>query len=812
MTQMTTASTPDFRSVRIGLRAPRVAITFEGKSSWESRAALALYAAGQVWGGSGFIVVPEVDGKVNTAVLRTMPYYDPDYVLGLAYTSADIESIEPGQTGNYPIEISSAGNGDVIAADRNESTLIASSAYRHNVNGTIVCPADWFAPSQIPRPYLTPRSEFSTPRPTAVIATPAGVGGPLGLALAMRCGFAARPVLPFVAADAGFSAGQLAAMVRYSMLGPTLDEPPLELVNFLGGTAVSVRPEDQPHAWADSEVGLATVEKSSTRPRTRCLVVVGSTSADFALALAWDRMFKRGVWLPETWLRDQQYQGAVRKALFQLTALNNARAYELLVTSTSLDEAQVRTALAAVWPPAPPAARDDPDVEASEIRFVPASGIPLSGATHLACAPEDYDISLALPVVNDGRGGFSFAVEVPVYTPGSDALQDQRRPFWEIDVEVSGACMPPGRVTPDEALSATREPDGTAWVRNGRAGVSFVAHSMGYIPGGASLRQAVARPRLRYPGLVDWVTEIADAQDPPVRVENSAAGYRAQILARLWGDRPRLASDIFLFRDFFREFAASSQTASRAYPAHDGVPLVGGDGILTFRAGMRMLSGPMTEQQIRSHIDRLLGIGVLRRGLALGCGECDRLSFIAVDDLGQTNSCPRCGALNALSQLRWRNPLTEPEWYYDLHGAVRELLRQNGDVPLLATHYFATRSREFVDVPELDFYYPSGQPKEIDFIALVDGEVIVGEAKKSATLGSASERTSAITKLLQIGSLVRADQLLLCTSESGAWSSTDTEQFKNAIAAYPWIDGRSPSLRNITGLGNSQPADDSWQP
>jgi hypothetical protein len=111
-------------------------------------------------------------------------------------------------------------------------------------------------------------------------------------------------------------------MARYSMLGPTLDEPPLELVDFLCGAAVSVRPEEQPHAWADSEVGLVTVEKGSTYPRTRCLIVVGSTSADFALALAWDRMFKRGVWLPEAWLGDQRYQGAVRRALFRLTALN----------------------------------------------------------------------------------------------------------------------------------------------------------------------------------------------------------------------------------------------------------------------------------------------------------------------------------------------------------------------------------------------------------------------------------------------------------------------------------------------------------
>jgi hypothetical protein len=102
---------------------------------------------------------------------------------------------------------------------------------------------------------------------------------------------------------------------------------------------------------------------------------------------------------------------------------------------------------------------------------------------------------------------------------------------------------------------------------------------------------------------------------------------------------------------------------------------------------------------------------------------------------------------------------------------VRELLGDNGDVPLLAAYHIAARSREFIDVPELDFSYPTGGPKEIDFVALADGEIIVGEAKKDATLGSAPDRRSAIAKLLEIGSLVRADQLLLCTSESKSWSS-----------------------------------------
>lgn len=804
MARAAAASAPDFRSVRLGLRAPRAVITFDGGPGWEARAALALYAAAQVWGGSGFILVPEDAGTVSPAILRAVPFYDPDYVLGLCYAADETEAIKPRKSTDYPVKISS-NNGNLIAAGQSKAILMASSAYRRDAGGEIVCPADWISHALIRSPFLTSWEEFPLPQRPAVLAAPAGVGGTLGLALAMRCGFAARPELPFAEPGAQSGTGDLAAMAQFSMLGPALDTAPPGLVDFLGGAAGSVAPQDQPPAWADTEAGLALVQRASTRPRPKYLLVVGSGSADFALALAWDRMFKHAVWLPEAWLTTQPYEQAVRKALFQLTAHSNAGAYELVVTSASMDEAQVRTALGPVWPPMPEpepgTAAGAPAAAGTGIRFESPVAISLRDPLYLACSPEDYDISLALPTVNDGHGGFSFAAEVPVYTPGSDALRGPPRPFWQVDVEVSDAAVPPGRGIPGHVLCAVSGPARADWVRSSHSGVSFVAHSMGFVPGSASLRQAVARPRLRYPGMVDWVTEIARAQVPPVGVENSAAGYRAHILAQLWGGRARLASDIWQLGDLFREFKASSQKASEAYPDQDGVPLVGGDGILTFRAAMRVLGGLMPESEVRSHLDRLLDLSVVRRGLALACAECDRLAFIAVDALGQSNVCARCGASSPLTQSRWRHPFAEPEWFYDLHGAVREMLADNGDVPLLAARYLGAGSAIFADVPELDFRYPVGKPKEIDLVALADGAVIVGEAKKNASLGQAPDRKAAVTKLITIAGMLRSDQLLLCTTEPEAWNTSDTGLLRQAVVDHAWVDGRQPSLRVITGLG-----------
>jgi len=227
-----------------------------------------LYAAAQVWGGSGFILVPEDAGSVSPAILRAVPFYDPDYVLGLCYAPDEIEAIKPRQSTDYPVMIP-ANSGNLLATKQSKAILMASSAYRRDVAGEIICPADWMSNALIPPPFLTSHAEFPLPQRSAVLAAPAGVGGALGLALAMRCGFAARPELPFAEPGAQSSTADLEAMAQFSMLGPALDTAPLGLVDFLGGAARSVRPQDQPPAWADTEAGLALVQRASTRPRPK---------------------------------------------------------------------------------------------------------------------------------------------------------------------------------------------------------------------------------------------------------------------------------------------------------------------------------------------------------------------------------------------------------------------------------------------------------------------------------------------------------------------------------------------------------------
>ena len=90
------------------------------------------------------------------------------------------------------------------------------------------------------------------------------------------------------------------------------------------------------------------------------------------------------------------------------------------------------------------------------------------------------------------------------------------------------------------------------------------------------------------------------------------------------------------------------------------------------------------------------------------CSECERRAFYRIDLLSETNTCPRCGAPAYVTAAR-RSEQGEPEWFYDLHGAVRELLEQNGDVPFLAGMELAATARSFEDIAELDFRRPGDE-------------------------------------------------------------------------------------------------------
>lgn len=67
------------------LRPARVAVVFDGRDDWHYWARLALYAASQVWGGAGFILVPHRDSEIAPSLCRQLPLMTPI----MSYSSAE---------------------------------------------------------------------------------------------------------------------------------------------------------------------------------------------------------------------------------------------------------------------------------------------------------------------------------------------------------------------------------------------------------------------------------------------------------------------------------------------------------------------------------------------------------------------------------------------------------------------------------------------------------------------------------------------------------------------------------------------------
>ena len=785
------AGTLGYHSARIGLRAPRVAIRVETRDHWQSMFALAMAMASRLWGGYGFIYLPRGDGRLHPALARILNAYDPDYMVDALWTHGDIEAMEPGwharRYQGWPADPTEAAERLRSSADQVEAagyaddpwTNLCSLYYEHDrFRSARVLSASETGPLNSVMAVVG-----SARQPTFEV--PDGLDPLLMLALGMRAGFPTKPSLPLGREVDGVGERLPQRFVDYA-LASRPDRTALKLGSDLAT------------AWSLTTTGLVPISRA--RPRPRPVVVIGSTAEDFALAVALDRMYGPACWVPAEWTLNASLRGSVQDSYRDALDAADRTGYPPIVTSISLSEEQLREAVQASWPEPIPMEVDG--VELPQDRnlpeVMPAEKLDLHAPTHLACEG-DYDLSFTSATRADGHGGFEFMLPIPVHTPRSEHLRGPQRPFWEVDVQVIDAGMPTGRNLPAQAILADDDPYPTTVLRSGRDGISFYPMTMALVLSGATLEQSIAKPRLRVLGLRGWIEALAAKNEPDMPVRLSQAGRRAAILTRLWGSRSAVARDLLELNDFLREFTRPGPSDAEAYPEGDGVRLAPNEGYLTLAAARRTLAG-MAAHEIRERLNHLLGINVLQRGLVVLCSECERRTFYRIDLVGESNTCPRCGAL-AHATAAWRSEHNnEPEWFYDLHGAVRELLEQNGDVPFLAGRALANRTRSFEDIAELDFCRPGKDPAEIDIAALVDGRLIIGEAKINPNLGTKKEAAKSIAKLLDAGDLLGADEIVLATTHPGPWEGRDIEILNERIARREWRFGKAPRVRVMTNL------------
>ncbi|MET8989369.1 hypothetical protein ABZW49_28300 [Nonomuraea wenchangensis] len=808
------------------MRPPRVAVVFDGGERWHFWARFALYACTEFWGGEGFILIPHNNGTVHPALLAAARAYDPDYVVTLQRTVRAIEQATPGALNLLDSEgkrwegtardqlIEQAGDRPVaVGTDeqaRKRVAEVCSSHRRRHISDETGWDehVTWIAASG-GSPHLSKAADILGNPTDICLSAPPEWGGTLGVAVAARCGAVEEPQL---GAEPGLDESVFRRLVSW-LLDPDREfgALPPDIV-WHPAAASGVDPGSLPIAFERTKQGLTLIGRG-LRSR-RCIVLsVGDTAEDFALAYVYQRLYGGGIWLPTAWLtaNDSEERGidfVIRTAI----SGHVLKGDNITVTTTSVDDSMLDSIVRDLRQPIFGTSGDDESIARQYEERLTRGPVdwPVEGVQLLAVA-DQFSQDYAIPITRSDAGDIEMVVPFPPPAINHSTLAASTALRWQVDIELIEAIMPPGRGLDGHGLLAMGENSYLTWIRSGRDGIVYESERYDFIAAGTPPMSRLARPRLRIPSLATWA-DLMVRQDGK-RMEFSGAGRRVEVMRSLWGDRAALAAHFAgPMLSVLRTFRPTGKKSELKFEETDGSVLPTGagehlwEGYLTFAGILKYGKAEAgKEADSRHQVDDMLARGVLRRGLILGCAQCGKPAFTTIDNLAQVNRCPRCSALNDLSQPRWRKPGTEPQWYYDLHPTVREHLSQDGDIPLLLSHYLRTKARRYVDVAELELIDAVGNPlAEADLIALSDGQLITAEAKRPGSLGKARLAQAAAKRAL-LAEQLHADQILLATADS-QWQEASINALCKQVRTRPWAIP-APRVRLVCGLGTDEIVD-----
>ena len=769
-----------FVVANVSLRPPRVAILLREGEHWRDWVMHALAIASEYWGAGGFILVPydANTGEPDARFAAIVRAYDPDHVVVLhlrAHLHARL----------HPDEIRFSDVPDRAAA----MSLLENSSLEHadpSAFSARAVVAGWCSPLRGVR-FRDDKPATETVRGLSKRETGRGWSG----SLPARRNSGDDPILAADSAwrsDVGIFAAMRLGVDSATLAGrPEPDESVLpwlvrsEGKEFPGELfTASLTGVGDPAPLFYAGQGLQKIFRGY--PASAGAVVIGDTGADFALALAYDRLLAFGIWLTPAWLEDRAVfrkfvQPAIQMRRSELE--NSVESLSLVSASIGSDrldkfEAQVRQSAFQFW-----TSQDGEQIDVRGRQDTISREWPAltDGLGELVMDEHiGATIPLAMASTPDGTMEAFVGFESPVPRRLLDSPLAEQTPYWYVDVMMSGDKTPRGRDVRNDSLMIKEGRFAAVNLRAGRHGVTFSPQSMGFVSAGALLASRIGRPRLRRLSMVAWVKAMADAAGFDVQV--SSAGRKAELVRSRVGTRDDLL-DLAEPRvlPMLRAFAPRASRRSAQTEQDPDIVVVGLDPYLSFSA-IEALTPSLSASERFDLVDRLVLSRVLRRGLILDCLECGRPSFIDSERLGPTFDCPNCAAANPLVSERWKRSSPEPSWFYDLYATLRELLDANGDVVLLAARSLRELGSSYLDAAELEFVdRETGKPvAEVDLIACVDGEVVIVEAKSNGKFTAANlKRQSA--KLLKVADILRADRLVLATS-ADEWSAAEVEHFR----------------------------------
>jgi hypothetical protein len=527
---------------------------------------------------------------------------------------------------------------------------------------------------------------------------------------------------------------------------------------------------------AQSRLGCSWYTK--VRPRLDeepVVVICGDSAEDFCYAFTRQRVVGNTYWLPvapgdAAEKLGRVLRGTVTRVLSRYAVAPTGNR-SVLLSSLTLTTAQLEQVLgelsATIW------GRD-------------FNSDKLGALTVRTCEPGELPVRRDLVLLDSVHFGDSLHepflgaelarnIEIPLPSEATGLRPDSCR--WQVDIETSDNILPARwslhpTLTVGDALSR--------WAaRSSTSGISVDSHGRGFVFGGSPLSQLLVQVRLRFPGAAEIFTTLLTKAG--VTLEESDKGRYTRRMIELWGGLSALADDL-------RTGPSWSLLSSWVSEATDGdIWRIQGRNYLRLD-DVSQITGLVTDEA-RQLLDRYQRRSIASRGLVLKCNLCARTSFYRLEDLGPGFRCERCRQENEIARAAWKGP-EEPEWFYALDEVAYQGLTSNIHVPILALADLSRSTRSFLQMPEAVVHRPGKDDMEVDIWAIVDGRVVIGEAKKSDQLEPSDKREKQRCAALRtLMSDLTADEFVMATA-SPAWSErskNNVERTIGSVAAVHWL-------------------------
>jgi hypothetical protein len=303
------------------------------------------------------------------------------------------------------------------------------------------------------------------------------------------------------------------------------------------------------------------------------------------------------------------------------------------------------------------------------------------------------------------------------------------------------------------------------------------SHGRVFQLGGSPLSQLLVQVKLRFPPASDVFAALLG--DAGTLQESDKGRYSRRMIIELWGSFASLATDLQArsTRHLLGSWA-SDQVTGDLGRIHQGRKYLRLQDIMKI-TGMRI-------EQARDLLDSYLTRGIIARGLVLKCALCAGTAFYRLEDLGPGFRCQRCRQVNQITIRAWSGP-REPQWFYALDEVVFQGLRANALVPMLALAQLKTQARSFLYMPEAVVMTPGRPDLEVDLWAIIDGQIVIGEAKKSELLEKTARNEKSRCKALRtLAEAITADKFVMATASS-EWGTRTRSNVSDLIGPAPPI-------------------------